>query len=360
MGFNKVLKAVSAGFFLIGFNVSQVSVAQNQKTLFEACDSIVKLDKYQECLGIEGEFPTYDFNTKSKSIYELLDKANSGYERAMIYFYGGKTSSAIKEIDTFLEENPNSAKGYLLRGLINDWDLDSARKALADMDKAIELDKSYAEAYAYRGVATYEGLSDAYSANEDFEKAIELAPEDPLINYERAYFLTEQVYKLVDNPKTQIGEEDKIIGDMKFIELVNQTENNYRKAITNYGNMDLIGQRIYPFGYLYTVFADIGYLNRELAFFYKDRGQRKLFKSKLYKAINSFSRAIENSPSKTQTEQIYMDREFELLAIDELYLDRGNAYSWIDKEWRKACKDWKKAKSYGNKEAQTNYREWRC
>ena len=96
MGFNKVLKAVSAGLFIISFNASQVSVAQNQKTLFEACDSIVKLDKYQECLGIEGEFPTYDFNTKSKSIYELVDKANSGYERAMIYFYGGKTSSAIK------------------------------------------------------------------------------------------------------------------------------------------------------------------------------------------------------------------------------------------------------------------------
>ncbi len=108
------------------------------------------------------------------------------------------------------------------------------------------------------------------------------------------------------------------------------------------------------------VFADIGYLNRELAFFYKDRGQRKLFKSKLYKAINSFSRAIENSPSKKQTDQIYMDREFQLLAIDELYLERGNTYSWIKTDWEKACKDWKKAKSYGNKEAQKNYRESRC
>ena len=48
-----------------------------------------------------------------------------------------------------------------------------------------------------------------------------------------------------------------------------------------------------------------------------------------------------------------MDREFELLAIDELYLERGNAYSLIKT-------DWKKAKSYGNKEAQKNYREWRC
>ncbi len=65
----------------------------------------------------------------------------------------------------------------------------------------------------------------------------------------------------MDNLKTQIGEEIKTIGDMKFIELVNQTESNYRKEIVNYGNMDLIRQRIYPFEYLYNVFANIGYLN---------------------------------------------------------------------------------------------------
>ena len=93
IGFNKFLKIVSSCLFFISFNAPQVSVAQNQKTLFEACDSIVKLDKYQECLGIESKFPTYDLYTKSKSICELVDKANSGYEKAMIYFYVGKTSS---------------------------------------------------------------------------------------------------------------------------------------------------------------------------------------------------------------------------------------------------------------------------
>ena len=30
-----------------------------------------------------------------------------------------------------------------------------------------------------------------------------------------------------------------------------------------------------------------------------------------------------------------MDKEFESLAIDELYLDRVNAYSWINNDWKK-------------------------
>ena len=92
----------------------------------------------------------------------------------------------------------------------------------------------------------------------------------------------------------------------------------------------------------------------------KELKERKKAKDYLNAAIVSYSNSIQIAPPQEETDKVELDLNYDMWDLGELYLSRGNAYSWIDKEWKKACKDWKKAKSYGNKEAQKNYREWRC
>ena len=66
------------------------------------------------------------------------------------------------------------------------------------------------------------------------------------------------------------------------------------------------------------------------------------------------------APSQKKAEEIELDRNFDLITPAELYTSRGNIYSWMNNKVKKACSDWKVAKGYGDKDAQKNYREYRC
>ena len=119
-------------------------------------------------------------------------------------------------------------------------------------------------------------------------------------------------------------------------------------------------KRLFPFGVKYDSYAQIGGAKFELYFWYKDNKQRKLAKETLNSAISDYSKSIEIAPSQEETDKLEIERDFDYLDLGELHFYRGNAYSWLDNTGRKACKDWKISKKYGNKDAKKNVREWRC
>ena len=92
----------------------------------------------------------------------------------------------------------------------------------------------------------------------------------------------------------------------------------------------------------------------------KELKERKKAKDYLNAAIVSYSNSIQIAPPQEETDKVELDLNYDMWDLGELYLSRGNAYSWIDNTGRKACKDWKVSKSYGNKEARKNVREWKC
>ena len=274
----------------------------------------------------------------------------SEYDKALVLLESGDSSGAINAVNKYLEKNTNSKEAYLLRAIINSWDLDNAKDAIKDVNKAIEIDDQYADAYAVRGNILYWDLSSAPSAKIDFEKALAIAPNNPYFNYAYAEYLFDFAYVLIDKNKTDLA-----------INSANEAIKYFEKSISNEGNEEnLIIKRLFPFGVKYDSYAQIGLAKFELYFLYKENNQRKLAKETLNSAIVDFSKSIEIAPSQEETDQIDINFGFDYVDLGELHLYRGNAYSWLDKTGKKACKDWKVSKKYGNKYAQKNVREWRC
>ncbi len=274
----------------------------------------------------------------------------SEYDNALVLFESGNSSGAINAVNKYLEKNTNSKEAYLLRAVINSWALDNAKDAIKDLNKAIELDDQYADAYAVRGNVLYWDLSSAPSAKIDMEKALAISPNNPYINYVYAEYLFDFAYVLIDKNKTDLA-----------INSANEAIKYFEKSILNEGNEeDLIIKRLFPFGIKYESYANIGDIKFELYFWYKDNKQRKIAKETLNNAIIDYSKSIELAPSQEETDQIDIDFGFDYVDLGELYFYRGNAYSWLDNTGRKACKDWKISKKYGNNDAKKNVREWRC
>lgn len=96
-------------------------------------------------------------------------------------------SEAIEEFSLAIEDDPDSAEAYNLRGLAYSITGSFAR-AIEDCSKAIELDPDYADAYNNRGAA-FSGLGEIDAAIQDYSKAIELNAEfeDGYYNRGRAY-----------------------------------------------------------------------------------------------------------------------------------------------------------------------------
>ena len=160
---------------------------------------------------------------------------------------------------------------------------------------------------------------------------------------------------LIDKGKTNLA-----------IKSANEAIEFFKKSISNKGNeKDLMIKRLFPFGVKYDSYAKIGGIKFELYFWYKDIKLRKLAKETLNSAIVYFSKSIELAPSQEETDKLKIERGFDLPFIiprATLHLYRGNAYSWLaqnanQKNGRKACKDWKISKKYGNKEAKENLRK---
>ena len=80
---------------------------------------------------------------------------NSEYQKAITLFREGDSLKANKLIKTFLKKNPNSKDGWILKGLINAYELDKYEDAIEDIDKALDIDDGYAFAHALKAEIFY-------------------------------------------------------------------------------------------------------------------------------------------------------------------------------------------------------------
>ena len=275
----------------------------------------------------------------------------SGYDEALNAFETGDSLKAMKSINSYIKKNPNSKEGYLLRAFINTYDLSEYDKALEDVDKAIEIDQSYAIAYALKADIFYFDIGGSASQTKKIlNKAFELSPDNPFVNFVKGDFHYDDAFILYDKGNVDLAIKSAEEALIHFEKVIENSKNNE----------DLIIKRIYPLGITYTATAQLGEAKFELYFVYKEIKDRKNAKKYLEEALSDYTTAISMAPSQEKAEEIELDRDFDLITPADLYTARGNIYSWMNNKVKKACSDWKVAKGYGDKDAQKNYREYRC
>ena len=111
--------------------------------------------------------------------------ANSLENRSIIYLHKQDFTAAYKDADDLIKYYPETAKGYYLRGFVEDK-LGQADNAIKDYSKAIELDVKDAESRANRGILYYNAKQDYAAAKADFEAAILINPKNPAYIINRA------------------------------------------------------------------------------------------------------------------------------------------------------------------------------
>ena len=275
----------------------------------------------------------------------------SGYDSALIAFEKGDTLKAMKLINSHIKKNPNSKEGFLLRAFINTYDLSEFDKALEDIDQALEIDQNYALAYALKSDVFYFDIGGSASQTKKMlKKAFELSPNNPFVNFVKGDFYYDNSFVLLDKDKKDLA-----------IKSAEEALIHFEKVVVNsQNNNDLIFKRVYPLGISYTATALLGDTKFELYFMYKDIKDRKKAKKYLEESLVHYTEAISMAPSQEKAEEIELDRDFDLRTPADVYRARGNVYSWMNNKVNKACSDWKVAKGYGDKDAQKNYREFRC
>ena len=286
---------------------------------------------------------------KQVNCSKQLFAVQNDFDRALFLFKKGSISDSLDTIDSYIKKNNSSKKAYLLRAFIYDWGLNDKKNAFNDLKKALKIDPEYAEAHALIGTYYFWDFGNNILAKESHEKAIKIAPNNPHVNFEMAVRIEELAWILRDKNQN----DDAIKNFQEAIK--------YYTLATLYQDEDpsFIMEEYFPLG-IYQAHNILGDLNFELYFLYKNQRQRKIAKGFLEKAIAQYTKAIEVSPTNEIINQYIIDRDFDAVTLDQLHLSRGNAHSWDKNGSRKACKDWKVSKEFGNEEAKKNVREWRC
>ena len=213
--------------------------------------------------------------------------------------------------------------------------------------------KGFLRSYAKKLDLNPDHIIDKYlSSKEGSLNAPEkLSPKDTYVNLVRGSLLLDYAYILFDKNKMDLA------------------ISNARDSITNFEQVlldknpeeNLIVKRIFPLGITYEAHAYLGAANFDILYFaYKKNGDRTGARQFLKDSLNHYTNAIATAPSQEESEKYAIERDFDMITLAELHLYRGNAYSWITKDWRKACKDWKVSRKLGNKEAGVNARQWKC
>ncbi len=93
-----------------------------------------------------------------------------------------------------------------------------------------------------------------------------------------------------------------------------------------------------------------------------DSAFKKKLTEKKYQneAIVHYTKAISIAPDQEEIEKIELDQDVDLVTPADLYMARGNVYSWMNNKYKKACNDWKVSKKLGNEDARDSFRDWRC
>ena len=331
--FSKILISI---FSLISLQTPQGVFAESD--VFEKCNKLDDAIEFRECISSNQSIK------KGSTI--------SNFEAALKLFKSGDTSSSLKAINSYIDENPDSKEAYLVRGIIYGWDLSNVEKSQNDFDKAIEIDDKYSIAYALRADNLYWELGNATQAKKDIEKAIIYSPNNPYVNNVRGHIFLDIGFTFFEKEKFDLAINSAKEAVINFENVVNNNDDE---------NANLLIKRLYPLGLTYEAHTSLGDTKFDLLHFaYKENKQRDDAKKSLKEAINHYTNAITLAPTQEEAEKYEIERDFDMITPAEIYLYRGNAYSWSSKEWKKACKDWKISKKLGNKEAQTNYRQSKC
>ena len=325
---------------LIPFNTAFPFEASSEEINNE-CATVTSVQEYKNCLRrVIPINPNY-VSSESISEIEIVKDANDDlYNEAVQAFKDKKENEALSKVNSFLAENPNAKNGYFLRALINAYDFDDAKSALEDLTKAIKLDNNFAEAYAWRADISNYDLSNLKGAERDIKKALQLSEDDPFVNYVAGAVYTKKAYKSIDLKK-----DDEAYNYFAKSNFYN------KKAIANYPKtLNSIYQRIFPFGYEYVLYYELGLNEYELGWYFKDvKRSTKKGKPFFESGVNSLTFAINLAPTIEETNKVYEDYGWEILNLGELHYWRAETYASYLKGawWKKPCKDWKKSKEYG-------------
>ena len=323
-----------SSFSLISFN--QIHFNYSYASSFDECNKLNDAQEFRDCMSKAN-------SNKDIVVQDKLSEAINALD-------SGDPAGALGKVNNYLEENKNSAEGYLFRALINEWDFANLNDALNDYSKAIALNDKYAEAYALRGSHLYWELSNKPAADKDLKKALAISPNSSLINFLMAEYLFDFAITLYEKDKKE-----------QALDFGNQAISYYEKVLSSDNSKpDYLVRRIFPLGITYVALAEIGYIKFDGYFLLKELKDRKKAKEYLNESIISYTKAIELAPSQEITDKLEIDMNYDNWDLGELYLNRGNAQSWINNNWKKACNDFKTSKKLGNKDAQKTYRESRC
>ena len=288
---------------------------------------------------------------------------NSEYQKAITLFREGDSLKANKLIKTFLKKNPNSKEGWILKALINAYELGKYEDAIKDIDKALDIDYEYAFAHALKAEIFYWDLDGSLSKTLKYlEKGMNISPEDPHVNFVAGDIQLDNGFVVLGGDTFDLSKKSK---DKKALSIKSfeQAKNSFEKTLANI-NLETyknpLAESSYTLDATYTTTALLGDTKFELYFLYKDKRETSKAKQYLEEALEHYSKAISIAPSQEEVEKLELDRDLDLISPADLYRARGDVYSWMNNKWKKACSDWKVAKKFGDEGARDNFRIFKC
>ena len=288
---------------------------------------------------------------------------NSEYQKAITLFREGDSLKANKLIKTFLKKNPNSKEGWILKALINAYELDKYEDAIEDIDKALDIDDEYAFAHALKAEIFYWDLDGSLLKTLKYlEKGMNISPEDPHVNFRAGDIQFDNGFVVLGGDTFDLSKKSK---DKKALSIKSfeQAKNSFEKTLANI-NLETyknpLAESSYTLDVTYTTTALLGDTKFELYFLYKDKRETSKAKQYLEEALEHYSKAIAIAPPQEEVEKLELDRDLDLITLADVYRARGNVYSWMNNKWKRACSDWKVSKKLGDEEARDNFRDFRC
>ncbi len=114
---------------------------------------------------------------QSSPILIVQNSAEDLFNSGLAKSEAGDIPGAIADYTAAIRLNPNYAKAYNKRGIIQGRNLQDYPAAKADFDRAIEINPNYGDAYYNRAKVRY-FLEDKPGAIADYQKAAELYQKD--------------------------------------------------------------------------------------------------------------------------------------------------------------------------------------
>ena len=210
---------------------------------------------------------------------------NSEYQKAITLFREGDSLKANKLIKTFLKKNPNSKEGWILKALINAYELDKYEDAIEDIDKALDIDDEYAFAHALKAEIFYWDLDGSFSKTLKYlEKGMNISPEDPHVNFVAGDIQFDNGFVVLGGDTFDLSKKSKYKKALS-IKSFEQAKNSFEKTLANI-NLETyknpLAESSYTLDVTYTTTALLEDTKFELYFYIKtkEKHQKQNIKSK--------------------------------------------------------------------------------